>query len=111
MNNEEKIKEYEQQLRLQQEDLSESDIAFLVDVYRLHLKANSSKDAERYSEFAQSCINENICHEDISLAIKNIETFRKAPNVKSTSDEKTIQLSDLIDYATNNKPDSAKGVD
>lgn len=74
-----KVKEYEQKLR--QEDLSESDIEFLVGVYREHLKANSgdasSNDVKRYLDFAHDSLKTGLCREDITLAIDTFEKYRK----------------------------------
>lgn len=102
------VKEYEQELRTK--DLSESDIEFLLDVYKQHLAANGVQ----YADFAESALKDNMCREDIATAIDAIEKNRYRPERKVTSiepisAEESAEIANFIDYLKDRKQNNLKG--
>lgn len=99
------VKEYEQELRTK--DLSESDIEFLLDVYKQHLAANNER-VEQYADFAESSLKDGVCREDITTAIDIFEknrhkSERRVTSIKPVSAEESAEILDFIDYLKDRK--------
>lgn len=100
------VEEYEKKIRNMGCFKSENDIAFMVDVYKKHLAMNSD-DAKQYSDFAEDCIKENVCHDDIELAVNTIDKLRHKPKIISSekfgpvADDEAKDIEDFINYKKN----------
>lgn len=101
------VEEYEKKIRNMGCFKSENDIAFMVDVYKKHLAMNSD-DAQQYSDFAENCIKEDVCHDDIELAIDTIDKLRRKPKIVSSekftpvADDEAKDIMNFIQYKKNN---------
>jgi len=100
------VEEYEKKIRNTSCFKSEDDIAFMVDAYKKHLAVNSD-DAKQYSSFAEDCIKEDVCHDDIELAIATIDKLRRKPRITSSekfapvADDEAKDIEGFINYKRN----------